>query len=68
MRLSTQPQYLSAFGVRAEGGPRNGKYLDDGHILFRTISAEGGWYKLRGKADGSLVYQFEPRFEHDPPL
>ncbi len=67
MSLSQSPAYLAVHGIAAEGGPSDGKVLDDGHLLFRTITAEGGYYKLRGKADGSLAYIFEPRFEHDPP-
>jgi hypothetical protein len=67
MSLSLAPAYIAEHGIVAENGPKAGKVLDDGHLLFRTITAEGGYYKLRGKADGSLVYIFEPRFEHDPP-
>lgn len=64
MSLSTDSAYLATNGIRAEGGPHDGKFLDDGHLVFRTISVEGGWYKLYGRGDGGLVYRFEPRVAH----
>lgn len=67
MSLSTDAAHLSKNGIRAEGGPHDTKYLDDGHLLFRTIAAEGGWYTLHGKADGSLVYKFLPRVAPEHP-
>lgn len=47
---------MAKMGVRAEGGPQDGQYLDASGLLIRTVRGEGGWYHLRGKADGSLVY------------
>ena len=62
--MSLSQRVTDLTGVRAEGGPRHGEYLDDSGLLWRTRDDGardlGGWYKLRGKADGSLVYKFEP--------
>ena len=55
MSLSTHPPYLHVHGVKAEGGPHDGKYLDDSPLLRRRLLG----YRLYGKADGSLVYKWE---------
>lgn len=57
--ISQSPEYMAKMGVKAEGGPSDGKHLDCSGLLIRHIEAEGGWYRLRGKADGSLVYKYE---------
>lgn len=66
--LSKDPLYLAQHGIAANGGPRHGAILDDSGILWRTIPVYErdeiiGFYKLRGKSDGGLVYNWKPHQE-----
>lgn len=56
MSLSTDPDYLATHGIRAVGGPLNDQIIDDGALLLRTIGYHGGFYHLKGSADGGLEY------------
>ncbi len=62
MGLSSSPEYLAKRGVRAQGGPRDGQYLDDSGLLWRTIDVSSpdeprtGFYHLKGGPEGTLVY------------
>lgn len=64
MSLSTSPDYLAKNGIRAQGGARDGQWLDDGALLWRVIRQDDGYYRLTGNTDG-LIYIWEP---HDRDL
>jgi hypothetical protein len=66
LSLSTDTEYLAKRGIRAQGGPRDGQILDDGSILWRTIKQDGGFYHLRGKADGGFIYVWADLAPLDP--
>jgi hypothetical protein len=58
--ISKSEAYMAEHGVRAEGGPQDGQWLDTDALPLGARKTDDGWYRLRGKADGSLVYKYEP--------
>lgn len=64
MSQSSDPEYLQIWGVVGKDGPLDGKVIDDGALLMRNVAwpptRPDGYYRLRGKRNGSLFYQWDP--------
>lgn len=59
--LSTDPEHLARYGVRAHGGPLHGQIVTDSPLLRASIRLDDGCYELRGGDRGGLVYVWVDR-------